>query len=136
MPGVEQRLAVRAIWWVLITRVLLRLFSFTRVRGLTVGRANVRVAAQNDWPRAVRRAVIRASRSVPGTACLAQSLVAERLLRAGGHPALLSIGVADPVAGTARKSLDAHAWVESAGVLVTGDDPHDQYQLLATFGSG
>ncbi len=92
----------------------------------------------SGWPVKVRRAILRATRSLPGTTtCLAQSLAAERLLRSEGVNSRLSIGVADSGAnGSNRVRLDAHAWVESDGVLVTGDDPHGKYQLLATFGSG
>lgn len=63
--------------------------------------------------------------------------MAERLLRQGGHSARLSIGVADAAPpGESRVTLDAHAWVESGGVLVTGDDPRGRYRVLATFGAG
>jgi hypothetical protein len=129
----ERRLAVRAIAWLAVARVGLHLLPFHRLRALTEGRAAG--DARAEWPRAVRRAVLRASRALPGSSCLAQSLVAERLLRRGGHRARLSIGVAGPPGGSAsRIALDAHAWVESGGVLVTGADPRERYHLLATFG--
>jgi hypothetical protein len=136
LPAAERRLAARAIAWLVITRVGLRLFSFNRVHALTAGRSRDGARSREDWPRAVRRAILRASRSLPGSSCLAQSLVAERLLREGGRGARLSIGVANRDGSIAsRITLDAHAWVESDGVLVTGDDPHERYQVLATFGS-
>ncbi len=143
----EKRLALRAIALLAVTRVALRTLPFERAHALMAvaprpaARARDDLSrpagtASDDLPRAVRRAVIRAARSLPGSSCLAQSLVAERLLRAGGRAARLSIGVAPQGdAGTMRVGLDAHAWVESGGVLVTGDDPHDRYQVLATFGS-
>lgn len=136
LPSGERRLALRAIALLAATRIALRLLPFDRVHGLTAG-ARARAAAGADWPRAVRRAVLRASRSLPGTRCLAQSLVAERLLIEGGHEPRLTIGVAT-TAGPDRErvTLDAHAWVESGGVLVTGDDPHERYRVLATFGAG
>jgi hypothetical protein len=139
LPGAEQRLALRALIWIVFVRGGLVLFKFTRVRGLVSGPLRSETARRADWPAMVRRAVLRASRSVPGTTCLAESLVAERLLRAGGCDARLSIGVAHAIvagapAGVARNALDAHAWVESDGVLVTGDDPHERYEVLATYG--
>ena len=122
--------------WLVVTRVGLRLFSFNRVHALTAGRSRDGARCREDWPLSVRRAVLRASRSLPGSSCLAQSLVAERLLREGGHGARLSIGVANRGGSIASPiALDAHAWVESGGVLVTGDDPHEQYRVLATFGA-
>jgi transglutaminase superfamily protein len=137
LPAAERRLALRAIALLAATRVALRLLPFDRAHALIAGAARHAVPSGDDLPHAVRRAVIRAARSLPGSSCLAQSLVAERLLRAGGRAARLSIGVAAPDdAATARIGFDAHAWVESGGLLVTGDDPHDRYQVLATFGSG
>lgn len=137
LPRVERDLALRAIGWLVVVRAGLALVSFTRVRALTRRGVRPEPTARAEWPMFVRRAVKRASRSLPGTTCLAQALVAERLLRAGGCDARLSIGVASAImsggaAPTSRRSLDAHAWVESGGVLVTGDDPHERFELLAT----
>lgn len=127
---------MRAVVWLALTRGGLRLLPFDRLHAVIGGRPPAGAHTDAAWPRAVRRAVLRASRSLPGSSCLAQSLVAERLLRQGGSRARLSIGVADAQAGDApRVGLDAHAWVESGGVLVTGDDPHNRYRVLATFGS-
>jgi hypothetical protein len=142
LAGEEQRLALRALAWIAVVRICLALFKFTRVRALVSGSrrddGTPGSARAAEWPAMVRRAVLRASRSLPGTTCLAQSLVAERLLRAGGCDARLSIGVAHAMAGgaagAARKSIDAHAWVESGGLLVTGDDTHERYEVLATYG--
>lgn len=149
LSGEEQRLALRALAWIVVVRAGLALFAFTRVRALASGplrRNGVNGVRRADWPAMVRRAVLRASRSLPGTTCLAQSLAAERLLRAEGCEARLSIGVAHAMVAGAREggppafpapraSLDAHAWVESGGVLVTGDDPHERYEVLATYGA-
>jgi hypothetical protein len=137
LPRVERSLALRALAWIVIVRAGLRLLSFTRVRSLIAARVSDNQPTRADFPAMVRRAVLRASRSLPGTTCLAQSLVAERLLRAAGRDATLTIGVAAAVidgvpSGAARKSIDAHAWVESEGLLVTGDDPHERYERLAT----
>ena len=119
-----------------IARAGLALLPFTSVRSFTSGAARGTAESSRDLPRLVRRAVLRASRSLPGSSCLAQSLVAERLLLQGGCEARLSIGVAPGVASrrAPRRSIDAHAWVESGGLLVTGDDPHERYELLASFG--
>lgn len=114
-----------------VARMGLFLFAFPRVRGITSRVVQDAIARPAEWPEKVRRAVIRASRSLPGSTCLAQSLVAERLLLQAGCEARLSIGVAR-LAG--RGSLDAHAWVESGGMLITGDDPHQRYEVLATLG--
>lgn len=136
LPGAEKALALRAILLLVFTRVALRLLPFDRAHALIAGRPAHGARSGSASPRAVRRAVLRASRSLPGSSCLAQSLVAERLLREGGHAARFSIGVADACAADeTRVTLDAHAWVESGGVLVTGDDARERYRILATFGA-
>jgi hypothetical protein len=137
LSALERGLALRAIGWLALTRAALVLVSFGRLRRwVERGDLPRRPSAPADWPRSVRRAVSRAARTLPGSTCLAQSLVAERLLRAGGHAARLTLGVArGPVSG-AERGLDAHAWVESGGVLVAGDAELERYTQLATFGGG
>ena len=140
MPAPERRLALRALGWLVVMRAALRVMSFTTIRRFVESRSGSSAASHADWPRAVRRAGQRAARTLPGSSCLARSLVGELLLRRGGHPATLRIGVAAlPVAeavGTTRAELDAHAWVESGGLLVAGDADLSRYTELARFGSG
>lgn len=83
---------------------------------------------------AVRRAIERASRSLPGCTCLVQSVAAARLLRAEGLPAELTIGVARGHAGV-RSGLDAHAWVTSGDVVVAGDTDVTAYTALTHVGA-
>lgn len=135
LPANERRLAFRALGWLAVVRLLLWLLPFGKTR-LAVDRwARSRHAAsaspEEGVARAVRRAVDRAARSIPGSACLAQALTAEVMLRRAGQPVRVSIGVAPD-----GQPLDAHAWVESSGVLVTGDGADlARYQTLAVFGS-
>jgi hypothetical protein len=136
LPASERRLALRAIGWLIVSRAGLRFLGFDRVHAFMARAAPRKTVSHDEWPRAVRRAVLRAARSVPGSSCLAQSLAAEHLLRAAGHRARLSIGVAHtPNPRGTGVALDAHAWVESGGVLVTGDDARDRYRLLTSFGT-
>jgi hypothetical protein len=135
LPPGERWLAVRAIGWLLAMRVALRLVPFTGIRRFVSSRPPPLFAADAGWPQAVRRAGLRAARVFPDSSCLARSLVGELLLRSGGHPATLRIGVATPPAGGGTKPLlDAHAWVESGGVLIAGDADLGRYTELAQFG--
>ena len=81
----------------------------------------------------VRWAMSRAQRVVPGATCLPQALAAEALLKRGGLPADLRIGVMKDASG----KLLAHAWVESEGRIVVGDLPGgvDVYTRLPTLPS-
>jgi hypothetical protein len=127
----ERRLALRAIialirWRVALPRLPVDLLRL-RIEGLER-------RGQSRSPAAIRRAVSRAARTVPGSSCLAQSLAATQLLREAGEPALLSIGVAHP-ANRQRAPLDAHAWVMSGDLLVAGDGPLERYRELVTIGT-
>ena len=129
-PAGEQWFAVRALGTLVLVRLALWLLPFHMLRAVVerlsrAPRSDPRPAVA----RAVRRAIDRAARTIPGTACLARALTAEVLLRRAGQPARLSIGVAPDGA-----PLDAHAWVECVGVLVTGDrDDLGRYRTLAVF---
>lgn len=130
----EQWFALRALGTLAGVRVALRLLPFGRLRALidhVAGAAPVPPAPPDPGvARAVRRAVNRAARTIPGSVCLAQALTAELLLRRDGQATRVSIGVA-----LDGKPLAAHAWVESAGVLVTGDiEDMGTYRTLAVFG--
>ena len=130
-PADEQWLALRALGAMALVRLALWLLPFGTLRALVerVSRAPG-ATPEPAVARAVRRAVDRAARTIPGTACLAQALTAEVLLRRAGQPARVSIGVAPDGA-----PLDAHAWVECAGVLVTGDhEDLGSYRTLTVFG--
>jgi hypothetical protein len=134
-PAGEQWFALRALGVLAGVRVALWLLPFGRLRAV-IDRLSSAATAAPVVPdparaRAVRRAVDRAARTIPGSACLAQALTAELLLRRDGQPARVSIGVAPD-----GQPLDAHAWVESAGVLVTGDSAGlGTYRTLAVFGT-
>jgi hypothetical protein len=132
LPSSERRLALQALGTLTLVRLILGLLPFARVRAL-VDRWSTApaVAADAGVARAVRRAVDRAARSIEGSDCLPRALAAELMLRRAGQPARMSIGVAPDGA-----PLDAHAWVESAGVLVTGDSADlKRYRPLAVYGS-
>ncbi|MHB1312595.1 MAG: lasso peptide biosynthesis B2 protein [Gemmatimonadaceae bacterium] len=132
LPAGERRLALQALGTLSVVRLLLRLYPFGRVREIVDRWAAATGAAPDaTFAGAVRRAVDRAARTIPGSSCLPQALTAELMLRRAGRSARVSIGVAPD-----GQPLDAHAWVESAGILVTGDsaDLH-RYRTLVVFGS-
>lgn len=131
LPAAERRLAWRAIGILSVVRWLLWALPFPRVRAIVDrwGGAEM-LARDHTYVRSVRRAVDRAARSIPGSACLAQALTAELMLRRAGQAARVSIGVAPD-----GMPLNAHAWVESDGFLVTGDHADlTSYRTLVVFG--
>ena len=114
-------------------RVAVLTVGLGRIRLWLDGRPAPRVMAGPDWPSEVRRAMMRAQRTMPSSTCLARSLAAEYLLRSAGHQAALTIGVARGTLGD--PPLDAHAWVECGGVVIAGDGELDRYAALLRYGS-
>lgn len=123
----ERRQAGRALVWLLLARGVLRVLSFRAVERL-VGRLPARAPSLDVVkPDECGRALRRAAQLLPGISCLARGLAAQCLLRREGLPATLHLGVRlDPVLG-----FQAHAWVESGGIVVTGGDEAPAYSPLA-----
>jgi hypothetical protein len=116
------RFDVLAVAWVAAIRVGLSVLSLARVRRLVAWAAALGSrtprGAKPD-PRAIGKAVARATRAVPRATCLVQALAAQGLLARSGHSGVLHLG-ATPGRGGA---LDAHAWVECDGHTIVGDGP-------------
>lgn len=122
--------------WVTVAALLLMLVqpALTVARLSTVHRLATIIArvgtigSSNLRPEEVGRLVTSVSDSVPGTTCLESSIVTVALLDAQGHPSELKIGV--------RKrwqEFQAHAWVESNGQLIVGNDVDIwSFQVLAS----
>jgi hypothetical protein len=113
-------LFVRAFGLLCAVRIALWLVPFRLVRRWLEGGG---VEESREADAATRNrigwAVRRTSRFVPGASCLTQALTTRVLLRGAGQPARVRIGVAKSVEG----ELQAHAWVESGGVIVVGKQP-------------
>jgi hypothetical protein len=84
----------------------------------------VRRAEEIGW------AVTRAARYVPFNAvCLPQAMAARVMLKRRGVKSVMHFGAAK---GTA-KPLDAHAWLDAAGVEVTGYPVAENFAEIACF---
>ncbi len=130
LNGAERWLTLRAVGWLAVARVALHIVPFARLQAFVESRSATGDASP-DGARQVRRAMSRAARTLPGSRCLARALAALLLLRRGGSPARLVLGVA-PDAGC---TLRAHAWVESDGFIVVGDGEHEEYRPLVAGGA-
>lgn len=86
--------------------------------------ADARLAADVSW------AVTRAARHVPFAAvCLPQAMAARVMLKRRGIASVLHFGAAK---GSA-KPLDTHAWLDAAGVEVTGYPAAGEFAEIACF---
>jgi Transglutaminase-like superfamily len=118
--------AVRAVAWLALSRAALATVSYARVR-----RAVERLGPRTQTGPAMTseecsRAIDRATRLLIGSRCLARGVAGECLLRREGRPATLTLGVhLDD-----SRRLQAHAWLQSDGIFVTGADEAARYASL------
>lgn len=128
LSGYRRALLVEAAACLLIARVSVRIIRFPRIArrlGTFVSPTDARADAKSTTShsdhlvaREIRWAVSRAVRRVPFRAvCLPQALAARSMLRRRGIPCAVHFGGA---LATDSSSLDSHAWLEAAGVEVTG----------------
>jgi hypothetical protein len=113
--------AVRLGLWVLPLKHLRRLLSPWTEREPSHFEANRILFEKLAW------IVERASRYVPGArTCLVQALAVQVILARKGYPAGLRLGVSREGA----EGIQAHAWVESNGMVVVGGADLDRYEPL------
>jgi hypothetical protein len=128
MPLERQAMLVEAAIDLLVSRVLLKTVPFPRLArnwGAFVPPSDPRAGTglvRTDDDRAamagkVGDAVRRAARNFPfGAVCLPQAMAARRMLKRRAIPSVMHFGAAKGE----EKPIDAHAWLDSAGVKVTG----------------
>jgi len=130
--AVAYLLAARlALIFVPFPRLARRLGSFVPPTDARV--LKVRTQAPDDQVRlaeAVSWAVTRAARYLPFKAvCLPQAMAARLMLKRRGVNSVMHFGAAK---GT-DKPLDAHAWLDAAGIEVTGYPVKDNFAEIACF---
>ncbi len=137
----RRALLVEAVTWLLLARLSLIFISFQKVArhlGTFVAPTDpraLRERAENSHDHAnlaeeIGWAVTRAARHVPFKAvCLPQAMAARIMLRRRGVDSVLHFG--------ARigqdKPIDAHAWLDAAGVEVTGYPVAKTFAEIACF---
>jgi Transglutaminase-like superfamily len=128
MPLERQALLVEAAIHLGVSRVLLKTMPFPRLAkrwGAFVPPSDPRagsglVNTSDDRAATARKvgdAVRRAARNVPfGAVCLPQAMAARRMLARRSIPSVMHFGAAKGQ----DKPIDAHAWLDAAGIKVTG----------------
>ena len=131
---------IEAVAWLLVARLSLIFVSFPRLArrlGTLVAPADARALrakldAKQDQARIAEEvgwAVTRAARHVPFNAvCLPQAMAARIMLKRRGVDSVLHFGarIGQDKVGP-DKPIDAHAWLDAAGIEVTG------YPVASTF---
>ena len=137
----RRALLAEAVAWLLLTRLALLLVPFPRLArrlGTFVPPSDARAVAarMSGAPFAttlaeeIGWAVTRAARHVPFNAvCLPQAMTARIMLKRRGVGSVLHFGAAKGD----QKPLDAHAWLDAAGVEVTGYPVAAKFTEIACF---
>ncbi len=124
----QRGLLVEAMVSLAVMRVGILVLPFRRLERLARRPAKIR-HRPSDTAQGVAWAVRVASRYFPGGTCLTESLATQVLLSRRGLPWTMTLGVRRNVAGR----FEAHAWVESAGEIVSGGRQAGEFVSLATF---
>ncbi len=82
---------------------------------LMVGKAISRAAAYTPWE----------------SACLAQSLTAQRMLKKRGIPGVFYLGVVKDE--ESKEKMRAHAWSQCGDTIITGAAGHEKFTVLSVF---
>jgi len=126
--GRERRLLIEAVCWLALARLALILIPFPRLarrlgrfvppdEARRVSAAIPRSDADAGLALEVSRAVARAAGHAPFEAvCLPRALAARMMLERRGVASVIHFGAAK----LSEKPFDAHAWLDAAGVEVTG----------------
>ena len=136
LPAIEKRLLFEAYATLGMMRAAIAFLPFKKI----VGSAEARVdceppnASEDELVKAaiIGRAISRASRYTPWkSACLAQGLTAQSMLRRRGIGSVLFLGAR---LGDGREDrLGAHAWVVCGDQAITGGKEAPYFQIVACF---
>jgi len=140
LPGTERWLALEALAWLALARAAVLTLPFRWVAG-RIGRPLPGPISMSEpmlqlpppEARAVAQAILRVKRHTPWHSnCLAQALAGYCMLRRRGIPGTLCFGMAK----NAQGELEAHAWLRSGGMVLTGGGRLNRYTLVAAFAGG
>jgi len=137
--GLRRALLLEACLWLLVSRLALVLIPFpvlARRLGAFMRPEEARARQSQAMPEQaalageIGWAVTRAARHVPFKAvCLPQAMAARIMLTRRGVKSVLHFGAARGK----EKPLDAHAWLDAAGVEVTGYPVAHEFAEIACF---
>lgn len=124
---------IKAWLWLGAVRLMLWLMPFKSLQQFLAHcgqRPTERPAAGAIQPERIVWAVEVAGRYIPRATCLPQALSAQALLKRAGFQTDLCIGVARE----GESKLKGHAWLESRGRVIIGDNGIEKYVTLPALG--
>jgi hypothetical protein len=127
----KRKMLLGSAWRISWARLQIRIVPFQRIaESLEMpanGRHAVLAGASRDHASAVKwSTAILAARLPWCRNCLAQAVAAKRYLNRCGAASTLYLGVTTEAAAA---DLEAHAWLESDGQILTGESD-DEYQVI------
>lgn len=114
---------VRVLIWILPFKRLVWLIEWTALRSARLAPVHL----TEERSREIAWAITTAARYVVRSKCLTQALAAQWLFAWFGRPTLLRIGVAK----ANDKTFVAHAWLESEGRVILGEEALEAEEYAA-----
>jgi len=140
LPNEEKMLFLEAYYTLGKMRAAILTVSFKRLtRSLRHHPREIALPAldQKDRETALEigKAIARASAYTPWeSACLAQSLTAQKMLQKRGIPGVFYLGVAKDEESIEK--MKAHAWTRCGDRILTGGNGHEAFTVVSVFGWG
>ena len=137
LPLEEKKLFMEAYVILGIMRAAILTVSFKRLtRSLEHVAKKKELPTLNDQEmetaKRVGQAIMRASAYTPWeSACLAQSLTAQKMLKKRGIPGVFYLGAAKDEESEAK--MKAHAWSQCGDTIITGGGGHEEFTVLSVF---
>ncbi|BAF73018.1 lasso peptide biosynthesis B2 protein [Sulfurovum sp. NBC37-1] len=138
LPSEEKKLFIEACVTLGKIRAAILTVSFKRLtcsleHKTTVEKLTPLSEEEVHTARLVGQAIVRASAYTPWeSACLTQSLTAQKMLQKRGISGVFYLGVAKDEENEAK--MKAHAWAQCGDAIVTGGRGHEAFTVLSVFG--
>lgn len=134
----EKKLFLEAYVTLGIMRTAILTISFKRLtRSLEHSPIKVETTVldehQMNIAKKVGEAITRTSAYTPWeSACLAQSLTAQKMLQKRGIPGVFYLGAAKDE--ESKGKIIAHAWSQCGDEIITGGNGHEEFTVISVFG--
>jgi hypothetical protein len=138
LPLEEKKLFLEAYMRLGMMRTAILTISFKRLtRDLEHLPKKEEITALNDKEISlaikVGQSITRAAAYTPWeSACLAQSLTAQKMLQKRGIPGVFYLGAAKDE--ESKEKMKAHAWSQCGDTIITGAKGHEAFTVLSVFG--
>ncbi len=140
LKGEEKKVFIEAYLLLGMMRAGILTISFKRLtRSLEHSKEKIDVETLNKEQLQsaimVGKAIERAANYTPWeSACLAQSLTAQRMLQKRGISGVFYLGAAKDE--NSVEKMKAHAWSQCGDTIITGEKGHEDFTVLSVFGWG